>query len=127
MYRADVLYLELLENIIFVQSKVLESQWSINYIYSNYDLSELSQNKPGEENNRFKINLFKDMFTLFKKEIFYKYEDIYEVRRHYQVFRFHDQYPINCQNLNEAYSHINNLVDVFTLNSKLNKVNYKNK
>ena len=33
MYDEDKVYLELLENILFVQSKILEAQWTINTLY----------------------------------------------------------------------------------------------
>lgn len=126
MYDKDIVYLELLENIIFVQSKILESQWTINTIYNNYNLSILSNDI---QDDTFLINFYNNIFTLFKKEILDKYSDIYAIRRAYQVIRFNNYYPMTCEDLNQAYLYLKNMHDFDSsteLTSKLNKKNFKN-
>jgi hypothetical protein len=121
MYDTNIVYLELLENIIFAQSKILEAQWTINTIYRNYDLSDILFNNQDET---FRINFFNNIFTLFKKNILEEYSEIYDIRRRYQVERFHNNYPMNCDDLHKAYLYVKYFNDSSELTSKLNKENF---
>ena len=129
MYDVNNVYLELLENILFVQSKILEGQWTINTIYAY--LPSFLESK--EVNYEIKlINFYNNIFALIKKEIVDNYKDVYDLRRSYQVNRFHNNYPMDCETLELAYKFVSYFHDPITLGttefiSKLDKDIFKKK
>ena len=105
MYDVKNVYSELLENILFVQSKILEAQWTINTL-SVY-LPSIIEYKEIDCETKL-INFYNKIFALLKKEIVDKYKDVYDTRRAYQVNRFHNNYPMSCEDLQLAFNFINN-------------------
>ena len=105
MYDDKIVYLELLENILFVQSKILEAQWTINTLYV-YLPSILEFKEVNCETKL--INFYNKIFALLKKEIIDKYKDVYEIRRAYQVDRFNNNFPMSCEDLQSVFNFINN-------------------
>ena len=111
MYDVNNVYLELLENILFVQSKILEGQWTINTIYAY--LPSFIESK--EVNYEIKlINFYNNIFALIKKEIVDNYKDVYDLRRSYQVNRFSSNFPMSCEDLNLCFNYINNVYQTNT-------------
>lgn len=123
MYEHNVVYLELLENILFVQSKILEAQWTINTIYV-YLPSYLESKEIDPETKL--INFYNNIFTFLKKEIMENYKDVYDLRRSYKINIFHLDYPLSCEDLDYFFKYINRVLGTDTplnieLVSKLKK------
>lgn len=85
MYDIGNVYEELNENILFVQSKILESYWTINTLnktnFFNNEISSLDI-----ESNL--IDFYNKLFDKFKLEILDKYADVYALRRTFIINRF---------------------------------------
>ena len=116
MYDVKNVYSELLENILFVQSKILEAQWTINTIYiylpsfidsSCWHSVPRSKGVEGDYETNL-INFYNKIFALLKKEVIDKYKDVYEIRRAYQVDRFNNNFPMSCEDLQSVFNFINN-------------------
>lgn len=104
MYDDSVVYLELLENILFAQSKILEAQWTINNIHVY--LPSFIESKEIDPDTKL-INFYNNLFTLFKKEIVDNYKDVYDLRRAYKINMFHCDTPLSCEDLDFNYNWIN--------------------
>jgi hypothetical protein len=124
MYDLNNVYEELLENILFAQSKILEAQWSIN---TSNQLFLLYGGIEYLNTDDKIINFYNELFSRLKLEIIGKYKDIYDLRRAYQVERFHNHFPHNCEELSKAYEHVQSFNTHLNFNSKLSKLNWNKK
>jgi hypothetical protein len=124
MYDINIVYAELLENIIFAQCKTLEAYFTINtvnnWIYVNGNLNSINTDSKI-------IDFYNDLFEKLKTEIIEKYKDVYILRREYFIERWsnsdYDDILLGYENLKLYDSHLN-----FTSNYKLNKdIFYKTK
>ena len=123
MYDHSVVYLELLENIIYAQSKILEAQWTINTIYVY--LPSFIESTEIEYDTKL-INFYNKIFSLLKKEVINNYKDVYDLRRSYKINWYHADYPLSCEDLENNYKYINRVFKTDTpldieLVSKLKK------
>jgi len=85
MYELSQVKLELLENIVFVQCKILESYWTINYINK---LLSVHNNLDFLNNDDKVIDFYNQLFLNFKQEIFQKYQEAYIIRREFVINRY---------------------------------------
>jgi hypothetical protein len=118
MYDLDILYEELLENIIFVQCKLLEAYWTINTV------NKLIPLKGGIEALKYPeeiIDFYNELYELFKIEILNKFKDIYALRRDFQIER---ATPFNYEQILAHCNQINNYNEHMNFSSKLNIDNF---
>jgi hypothetical protein len=118
MYDLNNLYLELLENIIFVQFKILDAYWTINTVNKLIPLKGDLQNINTDSKL---IDFYNSLYEQFKIEILEKYKDISNIRREFFADRCsnynYEQILFLYENLIELNKHIE-------FNSKLNKDNF---
>jgi hypothetical protein len=84
MYHVYKVREELYENILFLQSKILEARWTINTIDL---LLPLYGGISGLDNEDKLIDFYNKLFEHYQIEILSKYKETYEFRREYVVNR----------------------------------------
>jgi hypothetical protein len=84
MYHVYKVREELYENILFLQSKILEARWTINTIDK---LLPLFGGISGLDTEDKLIDFYNKLFELYQIEILSKYKETYEFRREYIVSR----------------------------------------
>ena len=118
MYDLNNLYLELLENIIFVQFKILDAYWTINTVNKLIPLKGDLQNINTDSKL---IDFYNELYGLFKIEILEKYKDISDIRREYFAERCS---YYNYEQILFLYERLIELNEHIEFNSKLNKDNF---
>lgn len=140
MYDLNILYLELLENILFVQCKILEAYLGIdtvNHFFNSSSLKEEDLLTEAEESvarvlkgkgelYSFKsesdmIFLYNYLYENYKIEIYDKNKDVYDLRREYIVEKYR---RISHNDLVKGYEYVLNFDNNINYNSKLNKDNF---
>jgi hypothetical protein len=124
MYDLNIVYLELLENTLYAQWKIIESQWTINTV-NNYlqSLNNLEDKDPSNIKINF-IDFYNNLFNLYRTNILFKYKDIYELRRIYIVDNYNLHTPVNCTDIFRIYLLTFHLIKGLKPIYKLNEKNF---
>lgn len=91
-------YKELSENILYVQLKILESDWIINKVKSKYSLEDLKNIKSNPELIKFYNELYEDFVIDFKE----KYKEYYQVLRNHWISRIDKYSEKQCFELDKT-------------------------
>ena len=118
MYDLNNLYLELLENIIFVQFKILDAYWTINTVNKLIPLKGDLQNINTDSKL---IDFYNELYEQFKIEILEKYKDISDIRREFFAERCSNY---NYEQILFLYERLIELNGHIEFSSKLNKDNF---
>ena len=82
MYEINNVLEELLENILFAQSKVLETNWTINTLnntnFLNYGIDSLN-------NELNLIHFYNELYLKLEADIINSHKEIYQLRREFIV------------------------------------------
>ncbi len=86
MFNNNILYEELLENIIFVESQIFEAFWTINFIQKFISLND-TLNIYNFEDEEQRMEFFNLVYEQYQKQILDKYRDVYSIRREFIISR----------------------------------------
>ena len=118
MYDLSIVYEELLENILFVQCKILEANWTIN------TANELINSYGGIENintDSKVIHFYNELYDRFKIEIIDKFKDVYSIRREFIIERYSF---LSYEDIYEGYKYLEEINRHINFNSKLTEENF---